>query len=124
MKTVLVCSSARETRERLEAELAREGFAVEVVGGHDDILSLLKEGRRDVVVAEARRDRFAWFLRSLLALRPGTLVHLFQDDLVFCHHPPNRQPVSLLFALDNAGLFLPGSRMAPMVSSDAVVLDA
>lgn len=122
MKTVLLCAPTREFRVRLQAELAQEGFTVETADGHNEVLALLKEKRRDAVVAEARRDRFADFLRQLLTLRPGTIVHLFQDDLVFCHFPQNRQPVSLLFALDNAGLTLPGSRK-PLPAPEAVVLN-
>ena len=123
MKSVLVCSPSKFTNERLAGELSRAGFVVDMAADHAEVLALLKEEKRDAVVAEARRDRFAEFLKRLLSIRPGTLVHLFEHDLVFCHYPAQRQPVPLLFALDNAGLNLPGKRsMQPASKADESVL--
>ena len=126
MKSVLVCSPSKSINERLAGELSRAGFVVDMAADHAEVLAMLKEEKRDVVVAEARRDRFAEFLKRLLSIRPGTLVHLFEHDLVFCHYPAQRQPVPLLFALDNAGLNLPGKRdLRPSpAASESVFLNA
>lgn len=99
-------------RERLAAALAGDGFTVDEAAGHDEVLAILKRGRRDAVISEARRDRFAEFLRLMLRLDPALRVHLFQEGQVFCHYPARGQPVALLFALDEAGLSFPGATPA------------
>jgi CheY-like chemotaxis protein len=126
MKSVIVCSPSKSTSERVATELSRAGFVVDMAADHAEVLALIKEEKRDIVVAEARRDRFAEFLKRLLSIRPGTLVHLFEHDLVFCHYPAQRQPVPLLFALDNAGLNLPGKHIVqpPPATADSVFLNA
>jgi NAD(P)-dependent dehydrogenase (short-subunit alcohol dehydrogenase family) len=124
MPTVLICSPTRSVGIRLARELAAEGYDVDSAVGHAEVLELLREEPRDVVVAEARRDRFAEFLRRVIALRPGALVHLFERHIVFCHYPMNDQPVPLIYALDNAGLILPGRRWAPTVETEPMFLDS
>jgi len=107
MKSVVVFTYQKAIYDRLAAQLTYEGFAVELAQGQQHVVELVREARRDIVIAEARRDHFADFLRNLLRIQPDLLVHLFNDQRVFCHYPMGRQPISLLFAIDNAGLTYP-----------------
>lgn len=126
MKSVLVCTSSKDVYQKLSACLAEDGVTVEAAYSHADVLNRIQEGRRDAVIAEARRDHFADFLRSLCRMQPDLLVHLVSDGRIFCHYPFSGQPVPLLFALDNAGLILPSMVSSPAAEADwpSVVLDS
>ncbi len=126
MNTVLVCAHTSATRDRLLEELA-QSFMVQAVHTHNDVLEHLKETATDVVIAEARRDHFADFLRRILEMRPAAQVHLFQDDWVFCHYPLKRPSPALVSAVDRAGLSYPSGliRRSPAAQKDGhVVLNA
>lgn len=126
MKTVLVCSHTSATRDRLLEELA-QGFMVQAVLTHNEVLEHLKETAMDVVVAEARKDHFADFLRRILEMRPSTSVHLFQDDWVFCHYPMKKPQHALMHAVDRAGLSYPRTpafRAPAGAADDKLLLNA
>jgi hypothetical protein len=127
MKTILVCSHTSLMRDRLLEELS-QGFSVQAVHTHNDVLDYLKEFPVNVVVAEARRDHFADFLRRIIEMRPETAVHLFQDSYVFCHYPLKQPSHALMHALDAAGLAYPSGLIrrapVPQISDDHLVINA
>ncbi len=127
MNTVLVCSQTSSTRDRLLEELS-QAFMVQAVHTHNDVLEHVKETPTDIVVAEARRDHFADFLRRILEMRPEAMVHLFQDGWVFCYYPLKRPSHALMHAIDKAGLAYPSglTRRAPAArpTDDALVINA
>lgn len=130
MKSVIVCTSSKDVFQRLSTLLAAEDIVVEAAYSHSDVLSYVEEARRLAVIVEARRDHFADLLRNLCRLQSDILVHLVQDGRVFCHYPFSRQPVSLLFAIDNAGLSFPamaspaGASAVPIADGGSIVLNA
>ncbi len=127
MKTVLVCSHTSATRDRLLEELS-QAFVVQAVHTHNDVLEHLKETATDIVVAEARRDHFADFLRRIIEMRPDTAVHLFQDNWIFCHYPLKRPTHAMIHAMEAAGLSYPSGLIrraaAPQGGDERFVINA
>jgi hypothetical protein len=127
MKTVLVCSQTSTTRDRLLEELS-QAFVVQAVHTHNDVLEHVRETPTDIILAEARRDHFADFLRRILEMRPEAAVHLFQDSWVFCHYPLKRPSHALMHAVDGAGLAYPSGLVrrsgAPRTAEDRLVINA
>jgi hypothetical protein len=120
MKTALLCASAGRLEERLNASLSQAGYTVESVPTQQEAISALKEGARDALVSEVRRDAFAFLVQSAFRLHPAMPIHLIEGGSVFCFYPASQQPGDLIDAITGAGVKLPSSLMRHTRRLDAV----
>jgi hypothetical protein len=119
MQSALVCAKSESLRQNLRDELAEHGYEAELVRTPEEAIAILKQGPRDAMITEMRRDAFAYLLQVTHELHPAMPVQLIDGLQVFCFYPLSRQPADLIHAIKGAGVGI-----SPFLLRHAVLLGA
>jgi hypothetical protein len=104
MKTAHLAARSPELAGSLDRGFADEGFATTTARSMDELVAALRGGGADVVVAEARREAFADFLKTAIRLQPRAVVYLIDGGAVFCRFPMRGRHPDVVAAIRGAGV--------------------
>jgi hypothetical protein len=104
MNTALICAPADAMRNRLQTELTRAGYIVDVFEQRAEIYALLKYEKRHNLFLQSTRDEFADIVRFSFHSNPSMNIYLFHQCNIFCLYPLEGKPEKIIDAMIAAGI--------------------